>query len=53
MTIAEIVKEITSQDEFIEKLRCQSELMAGLFTDKPCTYIMAAMCQGEDLYKVS
>ena len=52
MTIAEIIKEATIQDDFLERLTCQNELLAGIYTDRPCPYIMAAICQCDDLFKV-
>ncbi len=52
MTITEILKDITVDDEFFETLRCQNELLAGLSNDKANTYIMSCMAQGEDIFKV-
>ena len=52
MTIAELVKEITVQDEFFEKLVCQNELLSGLSIDKPNNYIINCISRGDDLYKV-
>ena len=52
MTITEILKDITVEDEFFERLHCQNELLAGMSVDKPNTYIISCMSQGEDLFKV-
>ena len=52
MTVTEIIKDITVQDEFFEKLNCQNELLASLWVDKPNTYIMACMSKGDDIFKV-
>ena len=52
MTIAEILKELTVQEEFFDRLQCQNELISGLFTDKPNSYIINCICCGDDLYKV-
>lgn len=52
MSIAEILKDITVQDEFFERLQCQNELLASLSVDKPSNYIMNCISQGDDLYKV-
>lgn len=51
MNIAEIIKEITVQDEFFDTLNCQSELLAGIWLDKPNSYIINSMSRGEDIYK--
>ena len=51
MNIAEIIKEITVQDEFFDTLNCQSELLAGIWLDKPNNYIINSMSRGEDIYK--
>lgn len=52
MTIAEILKEITLQEEFFERLQCQTELLAGMSVDKPNNYILNCICQSDDLFKV-
>ena len=53
MSIAGIIKEITVQDEFFDTLNCQSELLAGIWSDKANTYILTCMARGEDIFKVS
>ncbi len=53
MTIAEIIKEITIQDEFFEKLQCQNDLLTGQSGDKPNSHILNAIGRGEDIYMVS
>lgn len=53
MTVAEILKDITLQDEFFERLQTQNELLVTKdWYDKPNTYIMSCMGRGEDIYKV-
>jgi hypothetical protein len=52
MTIAEILKGITVDDEFFDKLRCQNELIAGMSVDKPNAYIISCLGQLDDVYKV-
>jgi hypothetical protein len=53
MIIAEILQDLTFADEFSEKLRCQSELLAGLWVDKPSTYILGCISKGDDFFKVN
>ena len=53
MTITEILKDITVEDEFFERLHCQNELLAGMSNDKVNNYILACMSQGDDIYKVA
>lgn len=53
MTIAEIIKEITVQDEFFEKLHCQNDLLSGHGGDKPNNFILNSMARGEDIFKVN
>lgn len=52
MTIAEIIKEITVQDEFFEKLQCQNDLVSGQSGDKPNGHVLNAIGRGEDIYMV-
>lgn len=52
MTIAEIIKEITVQDEFFEKLQCQNDLVSGQSGDKANSHILNAIGRGEDIYMV-
>lgn len=52
MTIAEIIKNITMDDEFFERLQCQTELLAGIFVDKANSYIINCMNKGDDIFKV-
>ena len=52
MTIAEILKGITVQDEFFERFQCQNELLDGMSVDKPNVYILSCISQGDDIYKV-
>ena len=51
MNIAEIIKEITVQDEFFDTLTCQNELLACIWPDKPNNYILNCMARREDIYK--
>ncbi len=53
MTITEILKDITVEDEFFERLHCQNELLAGMSNDKVNNYILACMSQSDDIFKVS
>ena len=52
MTITEIIKDVTVEDEFFEKLQCQNELLAGMSNDKVNNYIIACMSKGDDIFKV-
>ena len=52
MTITEIIKQITVEDDFFDKLHCQNELLAGLSNDKPNNYIMSSISKGDDMHKV-
>jgi hypothetical protein len=52
MTVTEILKDITLQDEFFERLHVQNELLASMWTDEPNTFILACMSKGDDIYKV-
>lgn len=52
MSIADIIKEITVQDEFFDTLACQNELLAGIWADKPNNFILNCMAKRDDIYKV-
>jgi hypothetical protein len=52
MTVTEILKDITTQEEFFERLVCQNELLAGMWVDKPNTYIVSCMSKGDDIFHV-
>jgi len=52
LTIRDIIKEITLEEQFFEKLQCQNELLAGMSGDKPNSLILNAISRGEDVYMV-
>lgn len=51
-SIAELVKEFTDTDEFLDSLRCQQEFISGQETDKVHPYIEDCIGRQEPLYKV-
>ncbi|XP_052075554.1 vacuolar protein sorting-associated protein 33A-like isoform X1 [Mytilus californianus] len=51
-SIAELVKEYTDTDEFIDCLRCQQEFINSIETDKVHTYIEDCMGKQEPINKV-
>ncbi|XP_035829204.1 vacuolar protein sorting-associated protein 33A isoform X2 [Aplysia californica] len=51
-SIAELVKEVTDSDEFLDSLRCQQELTHGIDTDKVNPYIEDCIAREEPLSKV-
>ncbi|KAK0047696.1 vacuolar protein sorting-associated protein 33A isoform X1 [Biomphalaria pfeifferi] len=51
-SIAELIKEVTDSDEFLDALRCQQELTHGLETDKINPYIEDCIAKMEPLSKV-
>ncbi|XP_041347888.1 vacuolar protein sorting-associated protein 33A-like [Gigantopelta aegis] len=51
-SIAELIKEATDQDEFMDSLRCQQEFINSLETDKIHPYIEEAIAKQVDLTKV-
>ncbi|CAL1537718.1 unnamed protein product [Lymnaea stagnalis] len=51
-SIAELIKEVTDSDEFLDSLRCQQELTHGLETDKVNPYIEDCIARMEPLCKV-
>ncbi|CAG5119015.1 unnamed protein product, partial [Candidula unifasciata] len=51
-SIAELIKEVTDSDEFLDSLRCQQELLHGLETDKVNPYIEDCIAREESLIKV-
>ncbi|XP_071092847.1 vacuolar protein sorting-associated protein 33A-like isoform X1 [Haliotis cracherodii] len=51
-SIAELIKEATDQDEFMDSLRCQQEFINGMETDKVHPYIEDAIAKQEVLTKV-
>ncbi|XP_025089148.1 vacuolar protein sorting-associated protein 33A-like isoform X2 [Pomacea canaliculata] len=51
-TIAELIKEVTDSDPFIDALRCQQEFINGLETDKVHPFIEDCISKQEKLTKV-
>ena len=51
-TIAEMVKEVTDSNEFLESLQVEQELLNCIDTDKPNSYIEDAIAQQKPLLKV-
>jgi len=51
--IAELIKEGTDSEEFMECLRCQQDLFKGEDTDKVCPYIEDCIGRREPILKVS
>jgi vacuolar protein sorting-associated protein 33A len=52
ITITEVLKSITSEDEFMDKLQCQDEFLNSIEIDKPSSYILASIARGDPLLKV-
>ncbi|KAL7287732.1 hypothetical protein TKK_0018117 [Trichogramma kaykai] len=51
-TIAEMIKEVTDSSNFLETLQIEQELLNGIDTDKPNSYIEDLIAQQEPLIKV-
>ncbi|KAL3857445.1 hypothetical protein ACJMK2_012115 [Sinanodonta woodiana] len=51
-SIAELIKEATDSDEFMDSLRCQQEFFKGEETDKVSPYIEDCIAKEEPLIKV-
>ncbi|KAK3771335.1 hypothetical protein RRG08_024291 [Elysia crispata] len=51
-SIAELIKDYTDSDEFLDSLRCQQELIHGIDTDKVNSYIEDCIARQENLTKV-
>ena len=51
-SIAELVKEVTDQDSFIETLRTQQEFIHGIETDRAHPYVEDCIARQEPLVKV-
>ncbi|CAB0035911.1 unnamed protein product [Trichogramma brassicae] len=51
-TIAEMIKEVTDSNNFLETLQIEQELLNGIDTDKPNSYIEDLIAQQEPLIKV-
>ncbi|KAK3088447.1 hypothetical protein FSP39_019326 [Pinctada imbricata] len=51
-SIAELVKEHTDTEEFMDSLRCQQDFINGVETDKVCVYIEDCIGRTEPLDKV-
>ncbi|KAH9503153.1 Vacuolar protein sorting-associated protein 33A [Bulinus truncatus] len=51
-SIAELIKDVTDSDEFLDALRCQQELTHGIDTDKVNPYIEDCIAKMEPLSKV-
>jgi len=52
-TIAELIKEVTDSNSFLESLQTEQEFMNGIDTDKVHPYIEDCIAQKEPLIKVS
>lgn len=52
-TIAELIKEVTDSNNFLESLQTEQEFMNGIDTDKVHPYIEDCIAQKEPLIKVS
>lgn len=51
-TIAEMIKEVTDSDDFLDTLHCQQEMMLCVDTDKAQPYIEDCIAHKEPLVKV-
>ncbi|XP_064612161.1 vacuolar protein sorting-associated protein 33A-like [Liolophura sinensis] len=51
-SIAELIKEVTNTDQFMDTLRCQQEFINGIETDKPHSYVEDCIAKEESIVKV-
>lgn len=52
MTVAEMIKEQTDTEEFIENMKNEQEMILGMAPDKVHPYIEDCMAQKVDIVKV-